>query len=197
MQTINNLSNNDSCRLPKAFKDLVICTISLAVFFSLRSVQVLEAAQALSVGGQARVELQFRINIPQILFLQVGQSESAVESIEFNITDFPGSGRIDGDLRGIPVRVAGLVPRGQTVALTVDSATPLSNGANIIPFSNIAWRSSGDFPTGGFNDRSNQKIGQWTGPGDHTGTYSFNYQNVRSYPPGNYVGRVIYTLSTP
>jgi len=179
----------------QTFKAVMICAVAIFLFHE--KMQVLEAAQALSVGGQARVELQFRINVPQILFLQVGQADSSAEIIEFNITDLPGSSRIDGDPKGIPVRASGLVPRGQPITLTVDSANPLSNGANPIPFSNITWRSSGDFPAGGFNDRTNQKIGQWAGSGDRTGTYSFNYMNVRSYPPGNYVGRVIYTLSSP
>jgi hypothetical protein len=179
-------------------KVLAVYIVSLAVFLCWGRAYVLEAAQALSVGGgQARVDLQFRINIPQILFLQVGQPGSSIETIEFNLADLPGSVRVAGEPNGIPVRASGLVPRGQTITLTADSGTPLSNGTNLIPFSNIAWQSSGDFPGGGFNDRPNQKIGQWTGSGDRLGTYSFNYQNVRYYPPGNYVGRVTYTLSTP
>jgi hypothetical protein len=179
-------------------KVLAVYIFSLAGFLCWGSVYVLEAGQALSVGGgQARVDLQFRINIPQILFLQVGQPGIAIETIGFNLAELPGSVIVAGEPGGIPVRASGLVPKGQTITLTADSATPLSNGANVIPFSAIAWQSSGDFPGGGFNDRPNQKIGQWTGSGDRQGTYSFNYQNVGYYPPGNYVGQVTYTLSTP
>jgi hypothetical protein len=180
------------------FRLSLVCILALAFYFCGGKASILHAAQALSVGGgQARVDLQFRITIHPILFLQVGQGGSTIDTIDFNLSGLPGSGRVDGDPRGIPVRAAGLVPQGQTVTLTADSATPLSNGDNIIPFSNISWRATGDFPAGGFNDRTNQKIGQWTGSGDRTGTYSFNYRHVNYYPPGTYVGRVIYTLSTP
>jgi hypothetical protein len=160
-------------------------------------VQALHGAQALSVDGQAQVQLQFRITIPQILSLQIGQEGNAIDTIGFTLTDLPGTGRVTGDPQRIPVKAVGLVPRGQTVALTVDSASPLSNGAQVIPFTNISWQATGDFPAGGFSGRPNQKVGQWNGPGDRQGYYSFSYQNLNYFPPGTYVGRVVYTLSTP
>ncbi len=174
-------------------------TIFLTILFLWGKAYLLEAAQAMRVGGgQVQVDLQFRITIPQVLALQVGQPGTTVDTIAFNLSDLPGSSvQVFGDPQGIPVRASGMVPKGQTITLTADSATPLSNGVNSIPFSTIAWQGSGDFPGGGFNDRTNQKIGQWTGSGDRFGTYSFNYQNLNYYPPGNYVGRVTYTLSTP
>jgi hypothetical protein len=87
-------------------------------------------------------------------------------SLEFNLTDLPRSTIIDRDPKEIPGKAAGLASKGQTVTLRVDSATPLSNGVNIIPFSNIFWQGRGDFPAGGFNDPTNQKVGQWIGSGD-------------------------------
>jgi hypothetical protein len=86
-------------------------------------------------------------------------------SLEFNITDLPRSTLIDRDPKEITGRAAGLASKGQTVTLRVDSAPPLSNGVNIIPFSNIFWQGRGDFPAGGFNDPTNQKVGQWSGSG--------------------------------
>jgi hypothetical protein len=175
-----------------------VCILVLAGYVGGGNVSGLHAAQALSVGGgQARVDLQFRITIPPILFLQVGQTGATIDTIDFTLTDLPGGGPVDGDPRGIPVRAVGVIPPGQTVTLTADSATPLSNGTQVIPFSTISWRATGDFPAGGFNDRTNQKIGQWTGSGDRAGTYTFNYRQADYYPPGTYVGRVVYTLSTP
>jgi hypothetical protein len=143
------------------------------------------------------VQLQFRIHIPQILYLQIGQEGQAVEFIDFKVTDIPGTGKVFGDPRGIPVRVSGFVPRGQTVTLTVNSTTPLSAGRQAIPFNTISWGSTGDFPKGAFDGSASQRIGHWAGAGNRTGTYTFVYDNSRYYPPGTYSGLVTYTLSVP
>lgn len=182
----------------KKFMSLVPSILLVLIgFICWIKVQALHGAQALSVGGQARVELQFRITIPRMLSLQVGQEGNALDTIGFTLTELPGTGTVTGDPHRIPVRAVGLVPKGEAVALTVDSASPLTNGSHVIPFSTISWKATGDFPTGGFTGQPDQKVGQWTGPGDRQGYYSFSYQNHSYFPPGTYVGRVVYTLSTP
>ncbi len=73
-----------------------------------------------------------------------------IDIIEFNVSDMSGGSKFNGNPTSIPVRAAALVPQGQSVILTVDSSTPLSNGSTNIPFITISWGSSGDFPAGQF-----------------------------------------------
>lgn len=155
------------------------------------------AASSLAVGGSAKVQLHFRIIIPQLLYLQIGSEDQIVDVIDFQVTDLPGTGKIIGNPKSIPVRVVGCVSPGQSITLTADSATPLSDKGTTIPFQTISWNSTGNFSKGAFNGRSNQKLEQWQGSGKHTGSYSFFYNNAHSYPAGCYHGTITYTLSTP
>jgi len=153
--------------------------------------------QALSVGGQAQVQLQFRINIPQILYLQVGTDGSSIDVIDFNVTNVPGTGRVQGNPQEVPVRVKGLIPRGQTLTLSVDSSQPLKSGSGSIPFQTVSWEGRGSFTRGTFNGAPQQRIGRWDRSGAYEGTFFFSFSNQETYPAGTYEGRVIYTLAVP
>lgn len=152
-----------------------------------------------AVGGSASVSLDFAIDIPSILFLQIG-SVGVVDTVTFNVTDVPGTGAVAGTSSGaypVPVQVSGLVGAAATITLAADSSTPLNDGANNIPFDEISWAAGGVFSPGTFNNNAAQQLDQFTGSGDRIGTYSFSYDNDTYYPAGNYIGSVTYTLSSP
>jgi hypothetical protein len=172
-------------------------TVVFIIFFLLILTSPVLAASAKSTGGQAQVQLQFRIIIPQILYLQVGEAGGVPGLIQFNVTGLPGTGGVAGAPQSIPVKVTAQVAKGQSITLMADSSTPLFGGTQGIPFQAISWSSTGDFSRGVFGGSTNQRLDQWRGSGSRTGTYSFTYDNSLAYPAGTYEGRVTYTLASP
>ncbi|MEA3436707.1 MAG: hypothetical protein U9R43_09600 [Thermodesulfobacteriota bacterium] len=83
--------------------------------------------------------------------------------------------------------------------VTADSSTPLSNGTDTIPFTNISWTAQdGDIPSGNFTGSPVQAIlsptrAIWRVSDRHT----FYYNNTQIVPYGTYTGRVTYTVSVP
>jgi len=155
-----------------------------------------EAGEAVAVGGPAVVTLDFRINFPPILYLQVGSASVTVDLVTFDVANIPGSGAVaQTPATPVPVRVAALVGANTAVALTADSSTALSNGPNTIPFSEISWTGAGSFAGNTFSGTNNQLLDTFVGPGNRTGTYSFRYANNNYYSAGTYNGTVTYTLS--
>lgn len=83
--------------------------------------------------------------------------------------------------------------------VTADSSTPLTNGTDIIPFTDISWTArDGDIPSGNFTGSPAQVIlsptsAIWRVRDRHT----FYYNNTRIVPYGTYTGRVTYTVSVP
>ncbi len=83
--------------------------------------------------------------------------------------------------------------------ISVDSSTPLSNGSNTIPFTNISWTAQdGDIPSGNFNGSPAQvllapTLARWLVRDWHT----FYYNNTQIVPYGTYTGSVTYTVSVP
>jgi predicted RecA/RadA family phage recombinase len=160
-------------------------------------------ADSSSGNPTAVAHLDFRVTIPQIVYLQVGTVGGTTDRVTFAVTDLPGTGAVAGTSNGanpVPVRVAALVASGATVTLKADSSTALSDGASHnIPFTEISWVAggTGGFNNGAFNGNAAQQIEQFTGSGDHQGNYTFSYANDTYYPTGTYNGTVTYTLSTP
>ena len=83
--------------------------------------------------------------------------------------------------------------------VTADSSTPLTNGTDTIPFTNISWTAQdGDIPSGSFTGSPAQvirtptmalfRVSDW---------HTFYYNNTQIVPYGTYVGRVTYTVSVP
>jgi len=83
--------------------------------------------------------------------------------------------------------------------VTVDSSTPLTNGTDIISFTNISWTAQdGDIPSGSFTGSPAQVIltptsAIWRVRDRHR----FYYNNTQIIPYGTYTGRVTYTVSVP
>ena len=83
--------------------------------------------------------------------------------------------------------------------LTVDSATPLSNGSGgIIPTTEISWvAKDGSIPSGTFTGTTNQPLTSFVSSRRVTDTHNFEYLNQNVYDPGIYTGQVTYTWAAP
>jgi hypothetical protein len=82
------------------------------------------------------------------------------------------------------------------VTLTVQAADQLRSGLNTIPASQVTWTATGaGFTNGTLSSTSAQIVAAWTGSGVHTGTQSFFFRNLWSYPTGTYTVTLTFTLS--
>jgi hypothetical protein len=178
-----------------------LLTLGLLVVFLFCHVGYANAESDLvSGGGSAQARLDFAIQIPTILLLQVGTIGATVDTITFNVGDLPGTGPVAGTSSGanpVPVRAAGFVGASSTMTLNADSSSALSDGTTTIPFSEISWAATGNFSAGAFDNTAAQQLDQFSGPGNRTGTYAFSYDNDTYYPASTYTGTVTYTLSSP
>lgn len=181
-------------------KFIRVFVLSLSLGALLCYVGSASAESSSVVGGSASVRLDFAIDIPSVLFLQVGTAGATIDTVTFGVTNVPGTGAVAGTSSGanpVPVQVSGIVGAGATITLTADSLTPLTDGANTIPFDEISWAAGGAFSGGTFTNNAAQQLDQFTGSGDRIGDYSFSYDNDTYYPAGVYAGSVTYTLSSP
>jgi hypothetical protein len=135
----------------------VIGVMVLLTFFSLQPPG--EKARAESNletgGGNPQARLDFRITVPTLLFLQIGNEGTVIDLVSFSVNNIPGTGEVPGTSSGVypvPVRAAGFVPRGQRMTLRANSSAPLTNGTETILFSNIRWTATGSFQSGRFNN---------------------------------------------
>lgn len=178
---------------------ILVVILSLAGFLCYSS--PVNAESASGGAGPLSVSLDFAVNIPSQLFLQVGTAGATVDTITFDVLDVPGTGSVAGVSSGanpVPVRAVSTINAGSTITLTADSSIALDDGSgNTIPFSEISWAASGDFLGGRFNDANGQVLRTFTDSSDNNGNYLFAYDNDTQYPAGNYSGTVVYTLSSP
>lgn len=90
-----------------------------------------------------------------------------------------------------------------TATLSVSTATPLSSGANSIPFTEIGWQSVGindtspTVPSGTFAGTANQQLASFQDGIWFEGCLRFRYLNSQPYPAGTFTGTAVYTLSAP
>jgi hypothetical protein len=173
------------------------------------------AHAASNVGSNtASASLDFQVNIPGIVFLQVGtgafrQDNPAVDTLIFSPTaaeilggqPVAGTG---GDLAGgrVTVRVW-----GNAGPLTLAStATALANGADSIPWSQIGvTASNAGLPHPAFNADGTlstpvtlQTLGGGNSPITNlSGDWTYRYLNGTEPRRGQYTGTVTYTVSAP
>ncbi len=83
--------------------------------------------------------------------------------------------------------------------VSVDSSTPLSNGAATIPMTEFSWTSQdGDIPNGTFQGTASQVIfGPATAAIVVSDQLTFSFANDQVYDVGTYVGKVTYTAAVP
>jgi len=174
-------------------------TAVLAILCSLWFVSPVMAESDVAVGGSAQARLDFRVEIPTVLFLQLGSGGAVIDRITFTVNEVPPT-PIQGVSSGgnpVPVTARGLVPTGNTITLTADSSIAMTDGTNSVPFTEVSWSAAGDFSGGTFTGVAGQQLDQFTDSGNRTGTYTFSYANSTYSPTGTYDGQVTYTLSSP
>jgi hypothetical protein len=86
--------------------------------------------------------------------------------------------------------------RNGTIALTVRASGALRSGVNTIPAGNVTWTCTGSgFSNGTLSSTAAQVVATWTGSGVRTGTQTFFFKNLWSYPTGIYTLTMNYTLT--
>ncbi len=178
------------------------------------------AESQLVTTGNAVARLDFRVVIPRVLFLAVGQGASGtpanntnIDLVSFDYTTNPaavggGAAAVAGVIANvIPVRVVG--NNGQIV-LTAATAGALSNGSgDTIPWSQISAASSAPelpsplIPLTGTGAGINVTLSSGTKITDRTANWTFAYANSAVVPAGTYGAvvannsRVTYTATMP
>jgi hypothetical protein len=89
----------------------------------------------------------------------------------------------------------------RTVTLAVDSSTPLSNGIQTIPFTQIDWISTGlppvTVPSGTFSGGAGQVLVSFQNSRVALQCLQFRYLNQNVVGAGTYSGRVVYGVTMP
>jgi len=110
--------------------------------------------------------------------------------------------RIDAELRdGVASALEQIVARGEAArraagAEPARATADLRSGLSTIPASAITWTSTGSgFVGGTLSAAAAQTVASWIGSGVRTGTQSFIFRNLWSYPTGTYTLTMTFTLS--
>ncbi|HEY9143860.1 MAG: hypothetical protein CL625_03380 [Arenimonas sp.] len=155
----------------------------------------------------ASADLDFEIVIPRFLYLQVGSAGTIVDEVSFDLSGVASIADVDANI-GTGSPVAGdstvgvrLVSNAGDVDLeAVGSGTGLSNGSEIIPWSQI----TGTAATGGATGLDVPVVGAAAitipasdGVVNRTDTWSFEYANDNLVAGGTYTGTVTYTATAP
>jgi len=130
--------------------------------------------------------------------------ESAI-AVSFNVSDFNFPNANPADVPSVPPTEGGITiavkargPLSMPVTLTVQANDDLRSGANVIPIDKITWTVTGSgFAPGTMSKAAAQSMGSWSGPGEHSGTFAFRFENSFDYEPGVYSATVTYTVTGP
>lgn len=174
--------------------------LALSLVLGLLSAPVYGESNVGVGGASPTARLNFQINIPTILYLQVGAVGAMVDTVSCNLSNIPGTGPVAMSSSGanpVPVRVATVVGTGQQVNLVADSSTGMTGGGSTIPFNQISFTAGGAFTGNTFNGGAAQVLQTFNGSGDRSGDYTFSYANANYYNAALYNGTVTYTLAFP
>ncbi len=145
----------------------------------------------------AEVELDLHVNIPSIVSIQIGSSGMVIDEITFLATETASKVPIVKSNTRPPFIITSNTSQGTT--LVVDSSSGLRSGDKTIPFSAICWKGTGALAgsEGCFDGTANQRLRSFSGRGSWRGSYIFEYHRSYKHAPGDYTGRITYTLTTP
>jgi hypothetical protein len=103
------------------------------------------------------------------------------------ISAIPGPLAISAKARATP---------GGEVSLTVQASDDLRSGLDTIPAAHITWTAAGaGFVSGTLSATEPRRVGNWVGSGVRSGTVSFQFLNLWTYPVGTYTLTMTFTLS--
>ena len=153
----------------------------------------------------ANAKVTFKAQPPEpVMELRVGANKGVTTVVHDVAATGVGTGT---PVEGIPGRIVIKASVRGTDALgasytgfiiTVDSSTPLSNGIDQIPFTEISWSSvSGEIPSGRFDGTASQVILPPTMKDIVNDNHTYSYGNTQLKTYGTYTGSVAYTLSIP
>ncbi len=147
--------------------------------------------------SNAEVMLELRLNIPQILSLRIGHAGMVVDTVTFESSEALSKRPVIKSDISPPFIISSNTSQG--VTLSVDTTTGLRDGEKFIPMNAICWKGAGDLEgsDGCFHGAASQKLKSFYGKGVWTGNYIFEYHRSYKHLPGNYTGKVTYTLTTP
>ncbi len=179
---------------------LALAVVGAAVSAQAES-NFVSGAAAVSPGAVAR--LDFRINVPKVLFLRVGTgtefvNDATVDEVVFNVGPAavitPGADVAGASSGGtINARIFG---NGGPVSLVnAGSGAGLINVAgDIIPWTQILpTTTSGTFTNPAIN--ATTPLAAVARIVNQTAVWAFAYDNTASVPEGSYTGRVTYTAT--
>ena len=134
--------------------------------------------------GPSSVDLDFRLQIRTMLFLQVGNTKAAVDTMSLTKNTSFEIDLVAGVSAGgdpVPIRATAVIPNGHVVILTEEFLTALIDGANSTQYHEVSWTAGADLAGSGFGDS----------------TYRFTSQQATSHPRTELSRTVTYTLSSP
>jgi hypothetical protein len=177
-----------------------ILLLSLIVT-SLLSYRGLSNAESTLVfgGGSSSVDLDFRIQIQTVLFLELEISDVATEGVKLTVENPSGTGSIERNPNGgrkVSMQAVGIIPPGEIFTLSAYSAIALSDRTNSVPFDRIAWPAA-DFRSGAPDNHVNHRLFHFINSGGHEGTHILPYNNEIHHPTSICSRTVTYTLSSP
>jgi hypothetical protein len=98
----------------------------------------------------------------------------------------------------LSVQARARVAPATQLQITVLAAGDFAGATATIPASDISWTATGTgFAAGGLNTLTAQNLANFTGPGNHTGTQTYQMPNSWAYAPDSYAMTVTYTLAIP
>ncbi|MDH4189931.1 MAG: hypothetical protein OEW21_06980 [Betaproteobacteria bacterium] len=153
--------------------------------------------------------------------LLVGSTGGTVDTVNFNFSSQPVGTAVPQSGAAIPIEIAlfskgGAASAARVVSLTaspaVASASGLTSGANVVPWTEISWTvasivssvgtttvigpAAGSFPATG--PTTTLISLQCTTPSTYCyvhADYTFSYKNTNVVPAGTYTGVIVYTVS--
>lgn len=154
-------------------------------------------------------------NTPTLVGVRVG-STTAVDLVTFTVpatnigdgTPVPGSappaaggGYCAANEVVVAAQGRALPANSRTITLTADSSIPLTSGTDTIPFTQIAWTSTGfppvTIPSGTFTGAPGQVLTSFLNSRESRQCFAFRFLNTQVFGAGTYNGRVTFTASMP
>lgn len=174
-----------------------------------------DQAAAIGSGNSATANLNFRVIIPVVTRLRIGDP-AAINRVQFDLSaggaPFPGDGTYvttgNGGTGGFPAAAStavevDLLTTAASVAVSQAPTAPNLVGtvpANSIPWTQILIADSGSGFTHSQNGTglTNTATNIFTGgPGRFNGTWTFSYENANAHAADTYDGTMQYTVTNP
>lgn len=183
----------------KNVEKILLLSLIVTSLFSYRGLANAESTLVFG-GGSSSVDLDFRIQIQTVLFLELKISEVAIEGVKLSFENASGTGSFGRNPNGgrqVLMQAVGIISPGEIFTLSADSSIALSDGANSVPFYRIASPAAADFRSNAPGNHVNHRLFHFINSGGHKGTHILPYINEIHHPASICSGTVTYTLSSP